>query len=381
MSEIIEVVQKQDPGSELVVLFDLEYADGSFAYFTSSYDSGSVQFRDASNTINTYESLPIQADGFDISSEGSYSRPTLTVGNVSSVFADAIGIDFEDLIGRRVTRRITMKKYLVGESGDTFPAVEYPKTTYIIDRIMDRSIISVSFELAAPFDLISVQLPRRQVLGGGCPWKYTGASPNLNEEDKLGGCIWHNQGAYKDEYVYVSKKDEYIIDQANTTINTFTSGSTSATANNYYSFADSSPNFKRYDTDGNFDSGFSSITGYWQCVSDTSDDPSDTNVSWRRVRVWNDYSAASTYYAYSDPEFNEYVKYSNEIYKVKTISVSGTTPVIGNYWTYGDVCGKRVTSCSRRFHAIPDGNTGATVPTDKAVSLPFGGFPASRAFK
>ena len=53
MTQIVKEVQKQDPGSALVTLYKLEYADNTFAYFTdgTEEDATSVQFRDTDGTI------------------------------------------------------------------------------------------------------------------------------------------------------------------------------------------------------------------------------------------------------------------------------------------------------------------------------------------
>lgn len=385
MSDIIEAVQKQDPGSELVILYDLEYESGSFAYFTSNYDASTLEFRDSTGTAREYASLPIETDGFDISSDGAYSRPTLTVANISSVFSNAIGIDFDELIGRRITRRVTLKKYLVGESEDSGAGnapVEYPKTTYIIDRIKERNIIQVTFELAAPFDLAGMTLPKRQIIGGGCPWRYKGANASVTLPNKVGGCTWNssitlNGTAYP---IYVNSEDEYIVP----TSISFTTFSGSATAGSYYSTTNSSPNFSKVNSDGSL-SSVSSITEYWQCIQTTTSTPAESDVRWRRVRTYSTYSASTAYSAYTDTDYNDYVVYSNELWKVKNIAqdanAHNSTPEANSWWTRGDACGKKITSCSLRFHAIPDTNGGATQNKNRNVSLPFGGFPASRQYR
>lgn len=381
MSDIIQTVQKQDPGSELVILYDLEYADGSFAYFHPGLDDDSIteiQFRDSSGTARTYEALPISAEGFDISSDGAYSRPTLTVANISSVFSSAIGdIDYEKLVGQRVTRRMTLKKYLVGESEDSGAGnapVEYPKTTYVIDRIKDKNIIQVTFELAAPFDLAGITLPRRRVIGGACPWRYKGANSSVSKEDKIGGCDWNPvKGS---DYVFLNKEDEYVVPSSLT----FTTYAGSATAGNYYKTA---VTLTKINSDGTFAS--QSSFDYWQSVTGNATTPADGNTDWRRVRIYSTYSASTTYNGYRDTDYNEYVLYSGELWQVKTITQTGSshnsTPESGLYWARGDQCGKKLTSCSLRFHAQLGSGGAIQIARNRTSALPFGGFPGSRIFR
>ena len=193
MTAIVENVQKQGVDSAIITLYELEYAPGTFAYFTSGTeeDLTNIQFRDSGGTIRTYTPIPLEVEGFEVQSDGAISRPTMRVANIESTFKNALGgLGFEDLIGKRLTRRTTQQKYLVGEAGDATPPVEFPKITYVIDRIASKSVMSVEFELAAPFDLAGIKLPRRVVIGGACPWKYQGASSTLAEADKEGGCHW-----------------------------------------------------------------------------------------------------------------------------------------------------------------------------------------------
>ena len=75
MSDIIEAAQKQDPGSEVITLFTLEL-DTGFAYFysggfTNEAATTEVRFREATSpyAIKDYDVLPVEAEGFDISSK------------------------------------------------------------------------------------------------------------------------------------------------------------------------------------------------------------------------------------------------------------------------------------------------------------------------
>ena len=105
----------------------------AFLYFFAGLDEdlNDVQFRDENGTIRTYAALPMFSDDISVQSDGSMGRPELSIGNVGNTLTNAIGgVDYEDLIGQRITKRSTLVKYLVGESGDATPPLEFPKQTY-----------------------------------------------------------------------------------------------------------------------------------------------------------------------------------------------------------------------------------------------------------
>ena len=103
MTDLIKDVQKQDPGSKLIVLFELELdtdiSTNSYAYFHSGLegDLTTIQFRKATaNSSGKYEAveykaLPINAIGFEVGS-GPAARPTLSMANVLTNFSDALEI-------------------------------------------------------------------------------------------------------------------------------------------------------------------------------------------------------------------------------------------------------------------------------------------------
>lgn len=402
MTAIVEDVQSQGIDSSIVILYDLEYADGSFAYFFPDgldSDLTEIQFRDSSGTARTYIAIPAEADDFEISSDGALNRPKFTVANIENTFSQQIGgMNYEDLIGRRLTRRTTLKKYLVGESGDTGNGnapVEFPKTTYVIDRIASKSVLQVEFELAAPFDLAGTQLPRRVIVGGSCPWRYTAASSkkyvsnaytSRPEREKIGGCNWRSDSILTHdgtEYtLYMSPEDEYILPSGTVS---FTNGNSlsSFTSGTYYSTTAS--NLQEITSSGIL-AAASGVNNYWQCLANTSTAPSDASSSWRRVWVYLHGSAVPsqngdssiTVKGYKDKRYNTYFVKNSFLWKVKRNTQTlawNTTVQEGDIWTQGDVCGKTLTSCSMRFQAVPDGNGGFLKARNQNISLPFGGYP------
>ena len=392
MTAIVQNVQKQGVESSIVVLYDLEYADNTFAYFTAAIDDDltPVQFRDTSGNIKTYTPIPIQLEGFDVSSDGAISRPKMTVANIESTFKDALGgLGFEDLIGRRITRRTTQQKYLVGEAGDTTPPVEFPSITYVIDRVAAKSIMGVTFELAAPFDLAGIKLPRRVVIGGACPWKYQGASSTLAEVDKEGGCSWRLDNKINiggtDYLLAINESDEIILLKSVVTgaaTGTTVGASGSFTQNSFYFTA---TQLQRYDASGVLSTVNDINTRqYWLCIRNTSTGPSNSNTAFRKIRVYQTFSSTGTYYGYTDKGFNDIVLQNGAFWRVQRITVTGygggqTSGNISenDFWTKADRCGKQITSCKLRFQAKlhPSISGAFHALHDNTKALPFGGYP------
>lgn len=381
MTDLIRDLQKQDPGSQLVVLYELEMPTGSTLYFTAG-----LQANLANVTFdgNTYVPLPAIVDGIEINSEGSAARPSLTIANVLSVFKDALGAGntYQDLLGKKFTRRRTLAAYL----GTT---TEYPKDVYFVDRIAGKDAISVNLELASVYDLEGIKLPSRIIIGGGCPWKYQGASPDLTESDKDGGCVF-NRFSQVDVngtvYVnFVNENDEPVVNVAAVV------GAFGGTANTPNIYSTTQSDLIRINNDGTFTTNVSG-TNYWQCVSNTTNSPSDSNVEYRRVRVYAAYSNSTTYTVYTDSNYNSYVantflggsRLFKKRYVTQANSAQGADPGFNEHWELGDVCGKRLFSCTRRFQFQPATSNSVSVPSptyDQTVVLPFGGFPGSRLYQ
>lgn len=386
MSNVVRDLQRQSSGASLIILYELEMPDGTTWYF---HDGKSSSITDITFDGNTYEAIPVEFDGVDITSDGPSSRPTVTIGNVLSVFKDALGATYtyEDLLGKKFTRRRTLSTYLTSS-----PAVELPKNIFYVDRIASSSVISVSLELASPFDLEGVKLPTRTIIGGGCSWQYQGASWGVSEENRNGGCTWSrfsriNLPSSGNTFVnYVNVNDEPVV------LSTAVIGSWTGTGyvGNVYSTAQTG--LIRINNNGSFTYN-STGNNFWQMVTSTTTTPSDTNTTWRRVRVYTNYSSSATYEVFTDPSYNSYVantlsgesfpRLFKKIDVTQASSSQGANPGYNKHWELGDVCGKRLYSCTRRFQYRTATSNGVSVPNtvyDQTVILPFGGFPGSRTY-
>ncbi|OUT96575.1 MAG: hypothetical protein CBB96_01345 [Gammaproteobacteria bacterium TMED36] len=386
---------------------------------------------------NTYYALPMEMTDLSINTEGVQNRPTLTIANVdsilrkSSIFQNANdgGIDgianfkLEDLIGKRITKRSTLKKYLNIDTSNvsTRAVVEYPKRVHIFDRIKQKTSDIVIFELANPFDLEKVNLPGRQVIGKYCPWAYQGRTFST----PTGGCTWTaNSGvrtsvnfdnllipgtseynftlgivAYKYN-LYFTTDDEpiiwkYLIHNSSSPANILSGklhpGNTSST-------------FAKDDLVALSDGG-SGYT-YWQSkIASNSTVPSTSNGNWRQIRVYEPWVSGETYSTHAtDAKRNDYVVHpvSSALSKNDTtfdfqdtttvfrsvITSTGITPeATAGQWARADICGKSLKSCRQRYQYKRKENAGTgqnTIPSvdvTTTIPLPFGGFPGSRKFR
>ena len=388
---------KQDLGtdSEFIELFKLDM-DGTILYFHPGKDAtgtpnlDDIQFRDTDGTIRTYVALPVVLTGIEHSTTGASNRPSITIANVLSTLYDVVGVDYDDLIGKKLTRRRTLKKYLVGESGDATPPVEWPKAIYVIDRIANRTNLSVELELASPFDISGVRLPNREVLGKSCPWQYQG-------QDEGSGCFWPIDSriwlptdvGVANFLLFYNKNNEPLIHEDHTQIGNAWTGSVT-------------PDFwgEYTGTPAGGINGHYIVTESVTLTADPDGVPNQTNIDSGRfipVRIFRNWSSAGLTIDTTDYKLT-YVRYGNHIWKAlrNHTTAAGLEPSDGSsYWQREDLCGKTLLSCQKRFQVragLIGGTPNYTVSEDQMLPnsshsgashnlLPFGGFPASEKFR
>jgi len=427
MSDLIKDLQKLEVPSSIITLFELEldtdFTTNSYAYFHEGLEGNAttIQFRNATANsttgrydANEYEAIPIQATGFDLSGQGVSPRPTLSIANLLSTFSDSLeGLTPQDLLGKKLIRRRTLYKYCVGQSDDageeTVP-IEFPRETWIIDRVAMETRAVITFELASPFDLEGTRLPKRIVIGNACPWIYQGSDPDLADAVQTGGCTWKRSSIIKNQdgtsfTNFVSKDDEPIIlKSVADAAPTYSSG---AITQNYI-YKTVKTGLKQIEPGGTVaGSADGTIYDYWQALKGESSPgtPTDANRFYRRVRVYQTFDKNQTYYGYTNSDYNNYVAYTtgsheddlrstesfNRLWQVKTETMLGNNhkpsgkpyPHFSHYWTRGDQCGKTLQSCMERYQFTDasidsSNNKGPSVIRDETATLYFGGFPASK---
>ena len=130
----------------------------------------------------TYQRVPVKAEGFEYKNTGTLPRPTLTVDNTTSLItallilvnSTTVG---NDLAGAEVRRIRTLKKFLdaanfASGNSDADPYAAFPEERWFIDRKAAENRNGVSFELASKFDVAGQKLPKRQCVSNICQWEY-----------------------------------------------------------------------------------------------------------------------------------------------------------------------------------------------------------------
>lgn len=196
--------------SAVIELFQLELNTLQHGVDQTYYFSGPEQHGNNGITFGgqLYTLLPLEAEGFAYTGQGSLPRPTLKVSNVFSTITALLATLPNGLEGAKVTRLRTLARYLddvnfpsdasflitqggatlAAQNGDLFvgiqsatnpygdpdPTALFPSEVYYVDRksIENRNI--VEFELASAFDLAGVRAPKRQCIGR-CQWVYRSA--------------------------------------------------------------------------------------------------------------------------------------------------------------------------------------------------------------
>ena len=160
--------QSLAPG-DVVVLFDIDTSPlgGSDTWYLCA---GTINGAMPAWRGHTYTPFPLEASGFEWAGRGALPKPKLTVGNVAGLLLPAV-IQYNDLVGAKVTRWKTLAKYLDGQP-NADPNSCFIPDIYFIDRKSQQTKGVIEFELAAALDQQGVMLPRRQLIRDNCSETY-----------------------------------------------------------------------------------------------------------------------------------------------------------------------------------------------------------------
>lgn len=126
----------------------------------------------------TYYPIPIEAEGFDISTKGTLPRPKMRVANIDGLFSVEVR-DHDDLVGCKITRKRTFARFLdavnfPSGNAEADPNQYIEDDIWIIDQKTSENRYVIEWELASALDIAGVMLPSRQMIQNTCTWKYRG---------------------------------------------------------------------------------------------------------------------------------------------------------------------------------------------------------------
>lgn len=182
---ILQDVQSLTPGN-MVTMYEIDYtAIGGVIDRFHNHNDGVIFWQG-----NEYTPWSIDASNFERTGEGQQPNPALVVGNIGidskgdpiTGVITALCLQFDDLVGAKLTRKRTFSKYLDADnfsSGNPTadPTEHLPDELWLVSQKSAETPESVSFVLTSPMQFDDVQLPRRQVLAGMCGWLVMG-KPN-----------------------------------------------------------------------------------------------------------------------------------------------------------------------------------------------------------
>jgi lambda family phage minor tail protein L len=168
--------RKLDPDT-VVELFELDYSNlagdpGNPAWTTKFSNQRVSVYLDS----DEYIPLPIRCRGFEISSDGSVPRPTITVANGNGLISGLIDAIGGSLTGATLYRRTVFARNLDGGSHPDSRQVWEPGDAWRIERKIRHTRFTIEFQLSAKVDIQNTRLPGRSVDATLCPFTYKAAT-------------------------------------------------------------------------------------------------------------------------------------------------------------------------------------------------------------
>lgn len=125
----------------------------------------------------TYSAVPIEVDGFQVTTKGTLPRPRMKLSNVDGGITQLM--QSYNPLQAEVRRIRTCKKFLdavnfssgINSTADPTAMFGGGYESWYIDRVAAENLQVVEFELVGKLDLTNLRLPGRQVVEH-CPWKY-----------------------------------------------------------------------------------------------------------------------------------------------------------------------------------------------------------------
>ena len=125
----------------------------------------------------SYNPVPCEITGLDITSEGALPRPTLTIADPATeggafLISSLIRL-YGGLEGAKLDFSVTTKNYLDGQPDAGQNAIALYDSYVVSQRIREIPGKIIEFELSSAIDFVEEVLPSRHCIKK-CPWRYRG---------------------------------------------------------------------------------------------------------------------------------------------------------------------------------------------------------------
>jgi len=298
---------------------------------------------------NKYIPAPIEYSGFEFSSDGKQSRPTIRVANINGTITDVVK-NKNDLVNSKLKRIKIFVKNLDDEnfSEGLNPFFGYRKKrnkingygasffeeNYIINRKTNENKYVIDFELSSPLDFENQFLPNRKISDNLCSWSYRGCGCNY------GKIPWLNSNA-KGQTIQINDDQYTESDIFGSKINI---GIPIADENNKQFYSADGYGLSGINFAGSWSSNVQYTTGDFVLYSD-----------------FVNYDFFGTQFQFSEDNI------TNSIYVSISTGNSGKDPRYHKDFWVKDNCSKDLRGCKLRWYGHRDG-------------LPYGGFPGTRPY-
>ena len=124
-----------------------------------------------------YAVYPIQGEGFEVSTQGTSNRPTLTLSNFMGLITGAVE-QYDQLKKGNVYRHLVYSQFLDAENfkagNPGADPLQEIKTGYVVERMVSLNKEQAVFELAVPSESEGATIPNRVMTSQNCCWQYRG---------------------------------------------------------------------------------------------------------------------------------------------------------------------------------------------------------------
>ena len=118
----------------------------------------------------SYQAFPLIADGFEATMKGQPARPKMTFSNIGAI-GSAILREFADLVGAKLTRKMTLFEYLDAQPGHDATQEIAPMVFSVDNKTAENKQI-VTLELTTSMDVAGAMAPAGTVTANACPWQF-----------------------------------------------------------------------------------------------------------------------------------------------------------------------------------------------------------------